>query len=308
MAPIMKTRRRAEAEVQELQQWFSGVLEDQSHFMRFENIAYPEYTFEELNADWDDELIDDEFHTGHQIWNWRKIQRLHQASNDDEFNRALLKMKDGPGGDGDRIVHNRWTEFRIIFPLVTFLTMALMVIPLLYDLFRGIFGGLSDWFTGAEKEYLDAEDKSGENNTKKENNSNIVEKTTNDDENDTLGINAEVDPSVTDGHINEPNNNSPNPRHNDKNKKISPNNHSKKTQNESDIAIKIQFSEPIQFIQQQDHNIKEQQHYFTKSMTNPQPFRMSQQDIQGGIQRHHFMTQDGDEGDEGDEDRHFHFS
>jgi hypothetical protein len=45
-------------------------------------------------------------------------------------------------------------------------------------------------------------------------------------------------------------------------------------------------------------------------MTNPQPFHMSQQDIQGGIQRHHFMTQEeeGDEEDGDEENRHFHFS
>lgn len=35
MAPIQKTHRRAQKELNELNEWFSDILDDQSHFMRY---------------------------------------------------------------------------------------------------------------------------------------------------------------------------------------------------------------------------------------------------------------------------------
>lgn len=43
---------------------------------RYENVDYPELTFEEANAGWDDQYIDDEYLITHQIENWRRIDLL----------------------------------------------------------------------------------------------------------------------------------------------------------------------------------------------------------------------------------------
>lgn len=266
MAPIIKTRRRAEAELAELHQWFSGVLDDQSHFMRYENITYPTVTYEQLGIDFDDGLIDDEFRTGHQIWHWRQLEELTKANYQFETNNQV---------DG----HNqqRWFEFRIMFPLFMAFTGVAVLLPILINAFFGMFWTLTSWFSGAEKDYMDPERtlKEAKEKEEAEKNRNEDDNSDSDDENEKSDESGTVNKTKTKGDDAAAG--------------------SSISQTNQPLTVpdpSITFTQPTPFIQQHQQNVIQQQQYLTKAATNTQSTLITgPNDLVETIKQHHFSQE-----------------
>jgi hypothetical protein len=332
MAPILKSRRRADAEIKELNQWFSTVLDDQSHFMRYENITYPELTFEEANAGHDDCMIDDEYHTGHQIWNFRQIEEL----TGDQDQQSILHYN--PSNS------QRWKEFRIAFPLIITTTTAMMLLPLFYELITMVFFGLTSWFFNAEQQYLNPEEAlerrtraqvQNENDVNNDNNkitqldehgsqtndhqssnsnSNItindtnqlhaLDLTRNDHTSTTTTLDQHNQPttpflldSILISSISTPSTDTSSNTHHqptEPSEPTLPQNHSN-SNNNNDYQPQVSFQQPVDYILHQEHQEKQRQQYIHKVLLDPTLPTTPIVHIKEEIDQHRFIMMNSNE-------------
>lgn len=133
MAPIKKTRKRASAEIEELSGWFSSALNDQSNFMRYENVQYPDFTLEELDSDpYEAYTVDDEFYIRHKLHNVKQMRALTQTHSDvnpSEFN-----------------TNPRLVRLRRSLPYFITFTTILLFIPTLINILTTIISSMTRWF------------------------------------------------------------------------------------------------------------------------------------------------------------------
>lgn len=135
MAPLIKTRRRAEEEIEELRGWFSDILSDPSYMMRYENIDYPEYTFEEVNYDPYENLIDDETRFFSITPDFQRISRLVTASTHG-FDR---------GWEAPKEQKERWTLIQQVIPLFVSITTFVILLPQIIQLVLFILNTTIQW-------------------------------------------------------------------------------------------------------------------------------------------------------------------